>query len=713
MTDDQPRAQGLLLTDSSDPLGLKAGIENAKKILANRKGKKLSAKANKEAEEVQSFALGLGLNGESFRRALATQGNNRETLEFDDSPDNTHMDGDGHASTNEHIPIDEQPPTNEHVPKTEHVTTSELLSTNERVSLDEHTPVNGHVSANEQPAGSDPNQPELHRHNTGRPDESGQSANTERLPNNGHASLQEQTSTSEHATTKEPSPTSEHAFNSGHAPISTEAAAIWPEDSPIGHITTTNSEGPTRGGDHNLALDAQPQDDALHLPSTDIPEGLPQSKGKDCGHVPTNAQDMRGHASTDVQDTREHVMTHAQDGREHASTSEHPSKPEQMTAPSVLPERGVYGHEPFGGHASTGGHHLTPERDGHTSYSMVTQALAGKRLSLCGTDVELLKFLIENDPVKMSLTELSTLSGIKFGTLRHCIARLQPQKYFETGQVMHGQLRKTVFALNPHKCMEFMQALRVNPFERSGHAPKYEHESNSGHMSILNPRENLEHMFTQEHAPKFEQNNPSLDRKIKENLSILENLEEEAKRLYQIDDETMQMLLPDLYQAGFTPINVRSLIKTRHENGLDLSGPTVKMIRMGMRHADAALRIGEGSFKGTVSTVVENIVSYTFSTLLRDASFPKPPGWEPEEVVAQRLETERLKQEAERLRLEAELKAEVQAREKADREEQDYQVWRTGLAAEDIAAFKNRCPNKKSDEALERFLRVEWRKTLG
>jgi hypothetical protein len=74
---------------------------------------------------------------------------------------------------------------------------------------------------------------------------------------------------------------------------------------------------------------------------------------------------------------------------------------------------------------------------------------------------------------------------------------------------------------------------------------------------------------------------------------------------------------------------------------------------------------------------------------------------------------ERLAQEGERLRLEAELKAESEAREKKEREELDYLAWRGRLTAGEISAFKERCPNKKSEESLERFLRIEWRKTLG
>lgn len=224
-------------------------------------------------------------------------------------------------------------------------------------------------------------------------------------------------------------------------------------------------------------------------------------------------------------------------------------------------------------------------------------------------------------------------------------------------------------------------------------------------------------MGQQNHQQTFqqtpEQTNPSLDRKIKENLSILEELEKEAKRLYRLDDEDMQMFLPDLYRAGFTAVNVRSLIERRHKNGLDLSDPTAKMIHMGMRRADAALRIGEGTFKGTINTPIENVPGYVFSTLLKDASFPKPNGWEPEEVVAQQLELERLRQEAERQRLESEMRNKIEAGAKAEREEQDYQAWRNALAPEEIAAYRDRCPNKKSEESLERFLRVEWRKTLG
>jgi hypothetical protein len=361
----------------------------------------------------------------------------------------------------------------------------------------------------------------------------------------------------------------------------------------------------------------------------------------------------------------------------------------------------------------TSGHQKEYSAGVQSCHAVVTQALAGKRLSLCGTDVELLKFLIENDPVTMSLTELAAVSTIKFGTLRHSLGRLQSQGYFQTGQIMDGKLRRTVFGLNPQKCMEFMQALRINPFEKTGHVFSSGHLPNNEHMSMRSQLAPDAHMSRQEHATNNEHQKSSLDRKIKENLSILEELGEEARSLYQIDDEDMEILLPDLYRAGFTSTNVRSLIERRHKNRLDLSDPTAKMIRMGLRYADAALRIGGGSFKGTINTVVENVPSYVFTVLFKEASFTKPQDWEPEEVLAQRLEMDRLRQEAERLRLEDELKAELENKEKKEREELDYLAWRGRLTAGEIAAFKERCPNKKSEESLERFLRIEWRKTLG
>jgi hypothetical protein len=99
--------------------------------------------------------------------------------------------------------------------------------------------------------------------------------------------------------------------------------------------------------------------------------------------------------------------------------------------------------------------------------------------------------------------------------------------------------------------------------------------------------------------------------------------------------------------------------------------------------------------------------------LFKDASFRKPPGWEPEEVVAQQLEMDRLRQEAERQRLEEEIRDRAETKAKTEREEHSYKAWRSALTPEEIAAFKERCPNKKSEESLERFLRNEWRKTLG
>jgi hypothetical protein len=340
---------------------------------------------------------------------------------------------------------------------------------------------------------------------------------------------------------------------------------------------------------------------------------------------------------------------------------------------------------------------------------------------LTKNDLIVLRFVVKHDPLVIGIEELARRNGMSYGSVKTCIKKLENKGYFSKGRVVDGSAAGTGFSLPVSTKVIFMEH-----GELIDKVISYREMTESTiNMGIEDTRQ-MVHQMTDQRAHQLREHTerpalkisngttiPSLDRKIKENLSILEKLEDEAKELYRIDDDDMSLLLPDLYRAGFTAINVKSLVEKRHKHGLDLSAPTVRMIRMGMRHADAALRIGEGTFKGTINTAIENIVSYTFSTLLREASFPKPPGWEPEEVIAQRLEMERLAQETERFRLESELKADVEAREKKEREEQDYQDWRTSLNPEDVAAYKARCPNKKSEESLERFLRVEWRKTLG
>lgn len=316
----------------------------------------------------------------------------------------------------------------------------------------------------------------------------------------------------------------------------------------------------------------------------------------------------------------------------------------------------------------------------------------------------LLRFFIENNPVTLSYLDLCDLLKIKYPTLRKYTKTLEVLGFISKHRVCEGAFQGTCFVADEKMCDFVKPHLCEN---RRSCGPKEERTSGRSLELSQERSSDLTKGLAKERTGLL------LDRKIKENLSIYEDLEEEAKKLYQTDDEDMQMFLPDLYQAGFTSANVRSLVERRHKNGLDMSDATVKMIRMGLRHADAALRIGGGSLNGFVNTVVKDNVSYIFTALFKDASFRKPPGWEPEEVVAQQLEMDRLRQEAERQRLEEEIRDRAETKAKTEREEHSYKAWRSALTPEEIAAFKERCPNKKSEESLERFLRNEWRKTLG
>lgn len=81
MTDEKTNPQGSQ-NDATDQLGLKAGIENAKKILANRMGRKLSPKAIQEAEEAAYFAQSLGLDGGAWRKVMAAMEKSPEEMDL-------------------------------------------------------------------------------------------------------------------------------------------------------------------------------------------------------------------------------------------------------------------------------------------------------------------------------------------------------------------------------------------------------------------------------------------------------------------------------------------------------------------------------------------------------------------------------------------------------------------------------------------------------
>jgi DNA-binding transcriptional MerR regulator len=340
---------------------------------------------------------------------------------------------------------------------------------------------------------------------------------------------------------------------------------------------------------------------------------------------------------------------------------------------------------------------------------------------LTKNDLTIIHVIVEHDPLTTTLTRIAEETQISIHTVKSSLRKLREKKVLDWERVVDGCTWATAYVVH-ERTKTLYHTHRDAIIDIIGGAKNCSFEIGNGPTLIpQNFHQMSHHVLGQNNhqlPPQFVQQNshkqPYIDRKIKENLSILENLEEEARRLYQIDDDDMQIILPDLHKAGFTSANIRSLIERRHKNGLDLSDATAKMIRMGLRHADAALRIGDGTLKGTVNTTIEKSLSgYIFSVLLKDATFPKPPGWEPEEVLAQQLELERLRQEVERQRLEAEVRELAEAKLKGEREEQSYKAWRSALTPEEIAAYKDRCPSKKNEEALERFLRIEWRKTLG
>ena len=91
MTVEKPRPQGAQINDATDPLGLRAGIESAQKILADREGRQLSPKAIQEAEEAAYFAQSLGLEGGSFRKAMATLEKHREEMDLSGENDDQAM----------------------------------------------------------------------------------------------------------------------------------------------------------------------------------------------------------------------------------------------------------------------------------------------------------------------------------------------------------------------------------------------------------------------------------------------------------------------------------------------------------------------------------------------------------------------------------------------------------------------------------------------
>jgi len=82
MTVEKRNPQGAKINDATDPLGLRAGIESAKTIIADRKGRQLSPKAIEEAEEAAYFAQSLGLDGGAWRKVMATIKKSRKEMDL-------------------------------------------------------------------------------------------------------------------------------------------------------------------------------------------------------------------------------------------------------------------------------------------------------------------------------------------------------------------------------------------------------------------------------------------------------------------------------------------------------------------------------------------------------------------------------------------------------------------------------------------------------
>jgi len=107
MTIEKPNPRGSQINDATDPLGLRAGIESAKKILADRKDRQLSPKAIQEAEEATCFAQSLGLDGGTMRKIMASVEKHREMGLSGENDDKAMADA---AATNKQssVVIDDQ-----------------------------------------------------------------------------------------------------------------------------------------------------------------------------------------------------------------------------------------------------------------------------------------------------------------------------------------------------------------------------------------------------------------------------------------------------------------------------------------------------------------------------------------------------------------------------------------------------------------------------
>ncbi len=585
MTDENASQGPPRLDDNSDPLGIHDGIVAAKKILAEKALKKASSKKIKEAEETASFAQSLGLNGGTFRKALAAHEKHREEMDLGATTDD---DTSGEAPHQ----------------------TSTIASTKEST-----TPSTDTSTDNQTDKQSDS---QIVRQSV---DQSDNQSNTQSI-------------------SQSDKQTDNQSINQAGSQSNSQT---------INQSNTQTIQQADKQTDNQTDNEA---DTAAGIPTTkQTPQQTFQQNGQQTIRQATPSTTASAIVST---------KTSTADGAKSTSNS-------RWDAPKAL--RG-----------------------------------------LSKNDLTILAYIVERDPLTTTVDTISGATTIPRGTARSCLYKLKGRKFLDWNRTYDGCAHGTsyvvydntiaIFELHKSYIYQRIDVIGVDPSPEVEATPIV--QQNHQQQFQQPDRQNNQQTIQQATAST----NLSLDRKIKENLSICEELSTEAKRLYQLDDDDIQLLLPDLFQAGFTSVNIRSLIERRHKVGLDLSDPLAKMIHMGLRRANAALRLGGGTLKGTVNSHVENIPGYIFSTLLKEASFPKPAAWEPEEIVA-------LQVEAERLRKEAELRTEIDARLKEEREEQEYQSWRNGLTEQGLTAFKERCPNKKSEEALERFLRIEWRKTLG
>lgn len=417
-----------------------------------------------------------------------------------------------------------------------------------------------------------------------------------------------------------------------------------------------------------------------HIPS---PEHLP-------GNVHSRAEQM---PNSDHIASHGHLPTHEQQ----ISANQQAPSSEQLPNNEQTP---THGQMPVTGQQSV------PNLIGY----LVVDPSCNK--PLCGRDVVVLNFLIEHNPYTNPLRALATTLSINYGTLRHCLTRLEAMQYFRTQTIMKGSLKSTTFILNPEKCMNFKADL--NRQITNGFGQMFTHGQMSSHeqMPVLGQKDSSQwnkHQFEQMPRPgqvsNFEPQHTSLDRKIKKNLSIYEDsFEAEAQKLYTMDNDDFELFYPDLLKVGFGPQNIRSVLERRAKAGLDLGDTTIKMIITGLRNANATLQIGNGTLDPAVATKVERdkIPGYIFTCLAKNCSFPEPSGWEPEELLQLRKESQRLQEENE---LREKIRASKQAREETD----GFTKWLDSLESEERQNFERESPSQTED-GIMRYLRHIWKK---